>query len=209
MKLPQYREYRESGLRWLGSVPTHWKIGPLKRMLDIQNGEDHKSVEQAEGVPVFGSGGPFAFASRSLYEGESVLLGRKGTIDKPQYVTGHFWVVDTTYWSKIIPGNDGKFAYYSALTIPFDYYSTSTALPSMTKSVLGAHLVAYPPLAEQIIIAKFLDDETEKIDTLIAEQEKLIALLQERRRALIAAAVTGQIDVRGAVPRLGIHEDLT
>ena len=59
---------------------------------------------------------------------------------------------------------------------------------------------AFPPRDEQEEIANFLERETAKIDELIAEQQRLIDLLQERRSALISAAVTGQIDVRGLVP---------
>jgi len=125
-----------------------------------------------------------------MFDGESVLLGRKGTIDKPLYVRGPFWTVDTMYWSKIEVGTCARFAYYIATTIPFGYYSTNTALPSMTKSVLSAHLVPYPNLSEQRAIAAFLDRETAKIDALIAEQEELIALLAEKRQATISHAVT-------------------
>ncbi|SMG36961.1 restriction endonuclease subunit S [Paraburkholderia susongensis] len=190
MSLPQYTRYKDSGVQWLGNLPTHWKVWPFKQLVDIQNGADHKSIEQSEGFPVIGSGGPFSFASDYLYDGEAVLLGRKGTIDKPLYVTGKFWTVDTMYWSKIRPGICGKFAYYTALTIPFDYYSTNTALPSMTKSALNAHLIAYPPSEEQAAIAAFLDHETDQIDVLIAEQEKLLSLLAEKRQATISHAVT-------------------
>jgi type I restriction enzyme, S subunit len=190
---------KPSGIEWLGDVPAHWEIAPYKRFVDIQNGSDHKHIETDEGYPVLGSGGIFAYASDFMYEGESVLLGRKGTINKPLHMTGRFWTVDTMYWTKILPDASGKFAYYLALTIPFDYYSTNTALPSMTKGALSNHRVARPKLPEQIEIAKFLDTQSAKFDTLTAEAQRAIDLLQERRTALISAAVTGQIDVRKAV----------
>lgn len=190
MSLPRYAEYKDSGVEWLGDVPTHWEIAPLKRMLAIQNGSDHKHVETDEGHPVIGSGGPFAYASQYLYDGESVLFGRKGTVDKPLYVTGKFWTVDTMYWTKVSSDACGKFCYYAALTIPFDLYSTNTALPSMTKGVLSAHPIARPSFEEQSAIAAFLDRETGKIDGLIAEQEKLLTLLAEKRQATISHAVT-------------------
>lgn len=60
----------------------------MKRLLDIQNGADYKHVEAEDGYPVLGSGGPFTFATHYVYDGESVLLGRKGTIDRPLHVTG-------------------------------------------------------------------------------------------------------------------------
>jgi type I restriction enzyme S subunit len=124
-----------------------------------------------------------------MYDGESVLLGRKGTIDRPLYVQGRFWTVDTMYWTKVLPGVNGRFAYYSARTIPFEYYATNTALPSMTKGSLNAHLVALPSIEEQNSIVSFLDRETAKIDALIAEQQRLMELLQEKRQAVISHAV--------------------
>lgn len=194
MSFPRYPAYKDSGVEWLGEVPEHWLIAGLKHLLDLQNGADHKHVEAEVGYPVFGSGGVFAHASDYLYDGESVLLGRKGTIDKPLHVAGRFWAVDTMYWSKVRPGVSGRFGYYAALTIPFAYYSTSTALPSMTKSALGGHLFAEPPLVEQQAIAAFLDRETAHMDALVAEQERLIELLREKRQAVISHAVTKGLD---------------
>lgn len=194
MSFPKYPAYKDSGIQWLGEVPEHWDIAPLKRFLDIQNGADHKHIEQTQGYPVIGSGGPFAFASKYMHDGESVLLGRKGTIDKPIYVDEKFWTVDTMYWSKVAADASGRFAYYATLTIPFGYYATNTALPSITKGVLSAHAVARPPLDEQKAIAAFLDRETAKIDALVAEQEKLVALLKEKRQSVISHAVTKGLD---------------
>lgn len=188
---------KDSGVEWIGMVPEGWKVGQFKRLVSIQNGTDHKMVESDKGFPVYGSGGLFAYASSYLYDQESVLLGRKGTLDRPLYVNEKFWTVDTMYWTKILPNAHGKFCYYTATTIPFPYYSTNTALPSMTKSALGGHLITIPKKEEQIRIAKFIDQETTRIDTLITKTEQSIALLKERRTAFITAAVTGKIDLRG------------
>ncbi len=204
MSLPRYPKYKDSGVAWLGEVPAHWEVSALKRLIDIQNGADYKPVEAVEGYPVIGSGGQFAYASDYLYDGDSVLLGRKGTIDRPLYVTGKFWTVDTMYWSRIRPNACGRFCYYVATTIPFGLYSTNTALPSMTKGALEAHLVATPPLAEQSAIAAFLDRETAKIDALIAEQERLIALLAEKRQATISHAVTRGLNPNAPMKDSGV-----
>ena len=190
MSFPRYPSYKDSGVEWLGEVPEHWDVVQFKQFVDIQNGSDHKHIEQTEGYPVLGSGGIFTYASDFLYDGESILLGRKGTIDKPLHIDGPFWTVDTMYWTKINPVASGRYTYYSALTIPFDYYSTNTALPSMTKGALSSHLVARPPLPEQTQIAAFLDRETAKIDELVAEQRRLMELLKEKRQAVISHAVT-------------------
>lgn len=205
MSFPRYPEYKDSGVEWLGEVPAHWDVVQFKQFVDIQNGSDHKHVEQADGYPVLGSGGVFTYASDFLHDGESVLLGRKGTIDKPLHITGRFWTVDTMYWTKINSGTSGRFTYYSALTIPFDYYSTNTALPSMTKGALNSHLVVRPPLSEQIQIATFLDRETTKIDELVAEQRRLMELLKEKRQAVISHAVTKGLNPDAPMKPSGIE----
>ena len=205
MSFPRYPAYKPSGVEWLGDVPAHWDVVQFKQYVDIQNGADHKHIEQAEGYPVLGSGGLFTYASDFLYDGESVLLGRKGTIDKPLHVTGRFWTVDTMYWTKIKPNASGRFAYYLAVTIPFDYYSTNTALPSMTKGALNGHFVAQPSLAEQTRIAEFLDGETGKIDGLVAEQRRLLALLKEKRQAVISHAVTRGLNPHAPLKPSGIE----
>ena len=205
MSFPRYPIYKDSGVEWLGEVPGHWEVVQFKQFVDIQNGSDHKHVEQDEGYPVFGSGGVFTHASDYLYDGESLLLGRKGTIDKPLHVTGRFWTVDTMYWTKINPTTSGRFIFYSALTIPFDYYSTNTALPSMTKAALNGHQVTRPPLIEQTQIAAFLDRETAKIDGLVAEQRRLMALLKEKRQAVISHAVTRGLNPHAPMKPSGIE----
>ena len=195
MSFPAYPAYKDSGVEWLGDVPEHWALGSLKHMAWIRNGRDYKEVESPDGdYPVIGSGGQFANATQYVYDGESVLLGRKGTIDKPLYIHGRFWTVDTMFYTEVSSGAFAKFLYYNALTIPFQYYSTSTALPSMTQGDLLNHPCAIPALKEQTQIARFLDHETARIDALIEEQQRLIELLKEKRQAVISHAVTKGLD---------------
>jgi type I restriction enzyme S subunit len=161
----------------------------------IRNGQDYKDVADPNGeIPVMGSGGEFARASTPLFDGESVLLGRKGTIDKPLYIKGPFWPVDTMFYTLIQDQADGRFVYYAATSIPFDYYSSNTALPSMTQEDLGSHILVAPKKNEQKAIAAALDRETARIDALIAKKTRFIELLKEKRQALITHAVTTGLD---------------
>lgn len=186
-----YSEYKESGVEWLGKVPSDWKLCPLKFMARIKNGQDYKAVEADVGYPVIGSGGQFSYASQFTYNKASVLLGRKGTIDKPLYVNEPFWTVDTMYYTDINEDVDPKFLYYLALTIQFSRYATNTALPSMTQENLGNYVFAIPTNSDnRKKIAAFLDHETAKIDALIEKQQRLIELLKEKRQAVISHAVT-------------------
>lgn len=189
MSFPKYPKYRSGGAAGRES-PAHWVVAPLKRLVRIENGADYKHVQAAEGYPVIGSGGAFAYACEYMYDGDSVLFGRKGTIDKPLMVSGKFWTIDTMYWTRMLECHDARFVYYLACTIPFAMLSTDTALPSMTKEALYSYEVAVPSRAEELAIAAFLDREVAKIDALIAEQERLIELLKEKRQAVISQAVT-------------------
>ena len=84
---------KDSGVAWLGQVPAHWEVVQLKRVLSIQNGSDYKHIQVDEGYPVIGSGGIFAYASNYMFDGETILLGRKGTIDRPIHFSGKFWLL--------------------------------------------------------------------------------------------------------------------
>ena len=190
---------KDSGVEWLGEVPEHWKIGRLKNLLSIHNGSDYKEfeVENSEkSYPVYGSGGVFTYSSKYIYDQESVLLGRKGTINKPLYVTSPFWAVDTMFYSQVKRGVYGKYVYYQALGFPYDRYSSNTALPSMTQTDLLNLSVTIPSISEQIEITQFLDNENAKFDNLIYKQKNLIEKLKEYRSSIISHAVTGKIDVR-------------
>lgn len=191
-----YPEYADSGDRWLGILPSHWTTPALCQIAKIRNGSDFKSVEtdSEEAIPVIGSGGIFARATHSLFDGESVLLGRKGTIDRPLYWNGPFWTVDTMFYTEIGSRLHPKFFYYFCARIDFSFYSTNTALPSMASSDLKAIRVALPPLGEQRQIADYLDRETGQIDALITKQEQLVETLTERRQAVISHAVTKGLD---------------
>lgn len=164
----------------------------MRRIATFRNGADYKHIEVVDGgYPVYGSGGEFKRASDYLYDGVSVLFGRKGTIGKPLLVSGRFWTVDTMFFTELSPEIEPRYLHYYATTMPFDYYSTSTALPSITQTDLGGHRMPLPPLDVQRAIADFLDRETARIDTLVAEQQRLIDLLRERREATIVEALEG------------------
>jgi len=191
---------RDSGVEWLGEVPEHWILARLKNVLRIRNGRDYKDVEVEDGgYPVYGSGGIFKRSSNYLYDGKSVLFGRKGTIDKPLVVSGKFWTVDTMFYSEVFDNALPEYIYYQAIFFPFSLLSTNTALPSMTQEDLLMLPFVIPPNKEQESIVRHVQDKTAKFDYLINKAQSAIEFMQERRTALISAAVTGKIDVRSWV----------
>ncbi len=205
-KLKPYPKYKDSGVEWLGEVPEGWAIQKLKYSLKIKNGQDYKDLQTNEGgYPVIGSGGEFARASHYIYDGVSILFGRKGTIDKPLLIDCKFWTVDTMFYSIIELNRNPKFLFYRSIIINFDFYSTSTALPSMTQEDLNNITIGLPSFQEQTTIANYLDKQTEKIDKLIENYQKLIALSKEKRTALITHCVTKGLDPNVKMKDSGIE----
>lgn len=186
---------KDSGVEWIGEIPEHWEVVPMKYCVRIKNGMDYKHIQTESGIPVIGSGGQFAYASDYMYDGEVVFFGRKGTVDRPLYFNGKFWAVDTMFYT--IPNNKilGKYLYYQGLTIPYKYYSTSTALPSMTQSDLGNNPICLPTINEQNEIVNYLDAKCKKNDRAITNCDRQIALLQERKQIIINDVVTGKMKV--------------
>ena len=177
----------------------------LQFLVKFRSGQDYKHVDDPAGsVPVYGSGGIFASASDYLYDGESVLFGRKGTIDRPAYVCGKFWTVDTMFYTELREGVSGRWLYYWATTIPFGLYSTDTALPSMTSSVLGRIKAPLVPHVQQCAIADYLDREIGEIDAMLAKLASLSESVSERRREIVHSILKSV----GQTVRLGLVVDV-
>ena len=204
----RYQSYQETPVKWLKTIPSHWEVRKLKFLATIQNGQDYKNVEAEFGessYPVFGSGGAFTKASQFLYDGESVLFGRKGTIDKPLHIHEKFWTVDTMFYSHLHADTNGRYFYYQATTIQYSLIATQTALPSITQFDLSNYFLCFPPLPEQTQIARFLDYKTAQLDQLIAQKQALIERLNEQRIALITQAVTRGLNPDAALKDSGVE----
>jgi type I restriction enzyme, S subunit len=190
MKLKQYQKYKDSGVLWIGDVPNSWELMRFKFTVRICNGQDYKDVEDEEGkYPILGTGGEFGRSVKYLYNKPSVLLGRKGTIDKPQYTEKPFWTVDTLFYTEIGKRMVPKFVYYFSIIFPFEKYSDTTTVPSMTQEKLNQIEITIPPKPEQLHMVKYLDKEITKIDQTIETLRKLKEILKEKRLCLVGQAI--------------------
>lgn len=203
--MERYQEYQDSGVEWIGEIPKGWKVEKLKYLATIMNGQDYKNIIADEGYPVIGSGGIFATATKYLYDGESVLLGRKGTIDKPIYIKGAFWTVDTMYYTVINDVCLPKLLYYLCTQIRFDYYQYGSAVPSMTSKDLNNIKFSLPDVNEQQAIVSYLDAKCAVIDSEIARRQDIIAKCQEYRQSLIAETVTRGLDPAAPLRDSGVE----
>jgi type I restriction enzyme S subunit len=187
---------KDSGVEWIGEIPEVWVTKKMKFLVQICNGSEFKDFTLEEGgFPVYGSGGEFSRSSKFIYDKISVLLGRKGSIDKPKIVYEPFWCSDTTYYTKFKDGVNPYFFFYLVQQINFERYVYGSTIPSMTKSVYDEMVFPYPLINEQNEIVDFLNSKTKEIDDLVHLEQKKIDLLKEYRQSLISEVVTGKTKV--------------
>ncbi|EDP6858100.1 restriction endonuclease subunit S [Campylobacter upsaliensis] len=190
-------EFKNSEIAYLGLIPHHWEVRRMKFMASIHNGREQTEIADENGIyPIYGSGGILGKSMYFIYDKPSVLLGRKGTIDKPLFVEEPFWTIDTMFYTSVSKIVLPKYFYYLCLTIDFQFYISGSAIPSMTQYDLANISFALPPLQEQKQIANFLDEKCEKINSAIEKTKKQIELVKEYKNTFINEAVCGRINLQ-------------
>lgn len=160
-----------------------WEEKSLSKLLTIGNGRDYKHLSNGK-VPVYGTGGYMLSVNDYLYDGESVCIGRKGTIDKPMFLTGKFWTVDTLFYTHSFKHCIPKYIYYNFGTINWYNYNEAGGVPSLSKTTINKINIPVPPkddLREQQKIADCLSS----IDNLITAQSKKVEALKEHKKGLM------------------------
>ncbi len=132
----------------------------------IKYGKNQKLVESTDGtIPIYGTGGLMGYATKALYDKPSVLIGRKGTIDKVKFIDTPFWTVDTLFYTEI---NEAivlpKFLFYKMSLINFMNYNEGTTIPSLRTETLNRLVFDIPPLPTQQKIAAILSSLDDKIE---------------------------------------------
>ncbi len=136
----------------------------LKELLSIKNGKDHKELN-AGNIPVFGSGGIMRYGDKAIFNDESILLPRKGTLSNIQYVNKPFWTVDTIYYSVINKKLVNPFYLFNFLKcLDLTKLNSGTGVPSMTFNSYYDLKVKLPDLPTQKSIAKVLSALDAKIE---------------------------------------------
>ena len=120
----------------LGMRPKGGRVGKLREILEIKYGKDHKRLSDGI-IPVYGSGGLMRYAEKPLYEGESVLIPRKGTLNNVMYVNEAFWTVDTMFYTIPKTQNSILFAYILLSNKDLASMNSGSAVPSMTTEILN------------------------------------------------------------------------
>ncbi|MXW41848.1 MAG: restriction endonuclease subunit S [Acidimicrobiia bacterium] len=211
---------KPSGVEWLGEVPEHWAISQLRRTFDIVNGGTPASGNErywggetdwltpddlGRNRAMWISGGRRKI-TRDGVQNSSAQVSPEGSIVlSTRAPIGHLAITSVPAATNqgcrtLVPATtvNGCFAYYSLLASRSVLQSLGkgSTFMELTPTDLGGHQIPLPPQPEQRAIAKFLDKQTKRIDTLSSRVKTAIERLTEYRTALITAAVTGKIDIR-------------
>lgn len=192
---------KDSGVEWLGEIPAHWEVKPLKWAVKFQRGHDLPSEERGEGdVPVVSSSGVSSTHSHAVARAPGIVTGRYGTIGDFHLMAQDYWPLNTTLYSIDLRNNDPSFLCYmlAHLSSLFHANASKSAVPGVDRNDVHTIEVAMPPRPEQQAIASFLKRESARLYAPVAKVRQAANLLKELRSALISAAVTGKIDVRDA-----------
>lgn len=211
---------KDSGVEWLGEIPSGWEVTRLKRNFSVVNGATPKSDEPenwdgdivwvtpedlGRNAKQFLSDSERRITKRGYDSCGTTLAPNGSLVLSTRAPIGHLAIADTEFCTNqgcraLIRSKKAneEFFYYQLLAAHSELLSwgTGSTFRELTKQKLEYIWLAVPPLTEQREIAAYLDRETGKIDALIGKVEGAIALLREYRAALISAAVTGKIDVR-------------
>ena len=160
-----------------------WEEKRLENILKIKHGKSQKEIECNNGkYPILATGGEIGKTNSYLWDKPCVLIGRKGTIDKPQYMDTPFWTVDTLFYSEVFKENNAKYLYYLFNTINWKKYDESTGVPSLSaKTIERIKVTLSINYSEQLAISKILS----KFDDKIQQEEFILKKLQNYKKGLL------------------------
>ena len=232
MSFPRYERYKDSGVEWLGEVPEHWAIAALNYHYDVALGKmlDEKRITGEHLAPYLRNvdvqWGRVNTADLpemdfkgddlerySLRKGD-LLVCEGGEVGRAAIWRGE---LAECYYQKALhrlrpkdsANEEPGFMFYhlcaAALSGRFVGSEGKSTISHLTAEALRRYQFGFPPQGEQSVIATFLDRETAKIDALIAEQQRLIELLKEKRQAVISHAVTKGLNPDAPMKDSGIE----
>jgi len=163
-----------------GSDFSDWEEIFLGKILDFGSGKDYKHLLNGD-IPVYGTGGFMTSVNEFLYDGKSVCIGRKGTINKPIFLTGKFWTVDTLFYTRNFKKCIPEFVYLLFQNINWLKYNEASGVPSLSKKTISKITINLPEVIEQQKIASFLSSVDKKIELLTKKHE----LLEKYKKGLM------------------------
>ena len=175
---------------FIENADSAWVQGHLSDLITVKYGKDHKKLADGS-YPVYGSGGIMRYVERPLYDKESVLIPRKGTLNNVMYVNQPFWSVDTMFYTEMRLPNVAKFVYHFVKAKNLASMNAGSAVPSMTTDILNAMEVVIPSTSA---LAEF-ESLVDPMYRAMQENNIQSSKLSELRDALLPRLMSGEIDV--------------
>ena len=223
--MKKYDEYKDSGVAWIGEVPKHWEIIPLKFTGTFGNGLTYSPKDVVDkGILVLRSSNiqnsSLSFednvyvskVSRDLLvnKGDVIICSRNGSaalVGKSAFVDKELKATFGAFMMRYIPNIDKKYGFYLFQTAIGQYkgYFSTTTINQLTKTTIGEIKIPLAMAEEQAAIVTYLDTHCAKIDNLISIQQKRIALLQELKQSVITHAVTKGLNPNVEMKQSGVE----
>lgn len=223
--MKKYDAYKDSGVKWIGEIPNHWEVVPLKRTGSFENGLTYSPNDiRDKGYIVLRSSN--IQNSKMNYEdtvyvesvpndllvkkGDIIICSRNGSaslVGKCAKFDGKIAATFGAFMMRYSPSINNEYAFFSFQILMRNYkglFTTST-INQLTKNVIAQMVCPLPPLSEQQAIASYLDAKTEKIDKMIAKAEKKIEYLGELKQSLITRAVTRGLNPNTPLKDSGVN----
>lgn len=177
---------------FIEEAKDEWEEVTLSDVMELKYGKDHKHLNDGK-IPIYGSGGIMRYGNTAIYENESILIPRKGTLSNIFYVDEPFWTVDTIFWSKINSEKiSGKLLFEFLKTLNFSNMNVGSAVPSLTTKVLNEISFALPSLEEQEEFKQYTDNAWDKVK----QNKKQIQTLENLRDTLLPKLLSGEVRVK-------------
>lgn len=176
--------------RFITNQDASWEDGHLSDLITVKYGKDHKKLEDGT-IPCYGSGGVMRMVEKPLYDQESVLIPRKGTLNNVMYVNEPFWSVDTMFFTIMKKPNVAKFVFHFVKSRDLAAMNAGSAVPSMTTEILNAMEVKIP--SEDILFQ--FEEDVQPMYKALKDNEYENKRLSELRDALLPKLMSGELDV--------------
>lgn len=179
-----------TGKKRLPGFSGKWEVKKLGEVLKVRHGKSQKEIVDGNGeYPILATGGVVERTSTFIYNKPSVLIGRKGTIDVPQYMDTPFWAIDTIFYTEILDNAFPKFIFYKFNLIDWYSHNEASGVPSLNaKSIEKIELLFPPTKEEQQTIAHILSDMDAEIEAL----GKKLAKYRMIKQGMMQELLTGK-----------------
>ena len=196
VNLNPYPSYKFSGVEWLGDVPAHWEVRRLKSICHFAYGDTLTTdIRRSGTVPVYGSNGRVGIHASANTKSPCVVIGRKGSFGKVNFVMQPVFAIDTTYFvDERYSIANLRWLFYLLNWLRLDAVTKDSAVPGLSREDAYQRIAPLPPLPEQTAIVRYLDHAAERIRRYISGKQKLIRLLEEEKQAVIHRAITRGLD---------------